>query len=192
MSTEQPLASTPFGAPNPFHLHDEPSAVASVPADWSLLRKFNTFWPSRATAPASFPWLAPLVGRRRAWRWESQYSKRFSDIQPGDDAAILQFIAETLTQVEPPGADAIHTKERDGRRCCKPRNGPGLGPLPPPPTEPGPYEICEEGFTEDFCGQECGPDVAGERRQMADCNWAVSCHGPCEGEASTEGPGHAP
>jgi hypothetical protein len=111
--------------------------------DWSLLRKFNDFWPSTMAAPHEFPWLGELVTRDRAWRWTSQFPRFFALIEASDSHVIRAFIARTLTEVEPPA-----TEEQGSRTCCKPVNPPvGRTPVLVTPGASCEVSVCGVPFT---------------------------------------------
>jgi len=107
---------------------DEGLPEREVPTarDWSLLRKFNDFWPSTMSAPHDFPWLGDLVTRERAWRWASQFPRFFTLVEASDTELIRAFIARTLTEVEPPSPFEEESDE-EKKKCCRKR-----------PTEPTP------------------------------------------------------
>ncbi len=150
---------------------DEALPEREVPTtwDWSLLRKFNDFWPSTISAPHDFPWLGDLVTRERAWRWASQFPRFFALVEASDSDIIRAFIARTLTEVEPPSPYEGESEE-EKKGCCKTKT-----PDPPVWVPAWGHDICEPGFVQSFCGPPCAPGQAGERYQLTSCEWVTSC-----------------
>jgi hypothetical protein len=122
--------------------------------DWQLLRKFNRFWPRDSAGPVDFPWLADLVSRQKAWLWVSQFPNMFRDVEASNNRFILNFIAQTLTAVDPirdgaaPGGDSgggLPTPEAK-KTCCKGRETPNANTVQDGPPD---YMI--------LCGPPCNP-----------------------------------
>jgi hypothetical protein len=115
-----------------------PEREVATTWDWSLLRKFNDFWPSTMSAPHDFPWLGDLVTRERAWRWASQFPRFFALVEASDSDIIRAFIARTLTEVEPPSPYEGESEE-EKKGCCRKRP---KEPTPSYPTLPDPVSVC--------------------------------------------------
>ena len=147
---------------------DEALPEREVPTtwDWSLLRKFNDFWPSTMSAPHDFPWLGDLVTRERAWRWASQFPRFFALVEASDSDIIRAFIARTLTEVEPPSPYEGESEE-EKKGCCKKKEPAPPPPKPRPPLHPGPDEPgweVTEWWTEWKCGPPDCPEGLGKER----------------------------
>lgn len=141
------------------------SDEAGLVKHWQLGRKFAEFWPRGSDAPSDFPWLSSLVRREKAWRWLSQFPKRFANVQANDADYIRAFIAETLTQVEP---DTGAEERTSSKTCCNKKS-----PAPPPGAPPEPPESdngCEEDQAGFYSCYGCPPGQGKYTDVFADCS----------------------
>lgn len=146
----------------------DPTADGALGTDWELLRKFNLFWPRQDASPPDFPWLGSLVGRKKAWRWVSQFPRLFRDVEPNHTPFILDFISRTLTEVEP----AVGSEEGD-KTCCRKRPE-------PPVLLPDPDDFPEDDCRIHNCYPHCldGMEVGSEPIGLGCCQEVCATTGP--------------
>jgi hypothetical protein len=161
---------------------DEALPEREVPTtwDWSLLRKFNDFWPSTMSAPHDFPWLGDLVTRERAWRWTSQFPRFFALVEASDSDIIRAFIARTLTEVEPPSdGDSVPAKG-----CCREKE----------PSTPTPIDIRANACYDEnqACQDEDGAPFNLKQICCFNDNGGIDCTPTCESFGGRDQPGRPP